>query len=83
MPENFGLLITLIVAAFALVYFVLPALKLRYRNQKLVLGILFGCMAVYLAYDFVQKGKYTYIIFLVMGSAAVIYMIINAKDAER
>lgn len=75
------LLIGAVVFVVVVFYVVLPKLKLAQQNGLWIRAILFFSMMAYLAYDFYQREKYGYILFLAAGSVAFV-MLLRAKKRE-
>lgn len=57
-------------------YVVLPRLKLGHLSATVIRSILFFGMMAYLAYDFYLKERYSYMLFLLMGSIAFVAMLL-------
>ncbi len=75
-------LIWLIVAVAVIVvffYFVLPRLNLGDKSGKIFRAILFLAGIAFLAYDFIQKEHYKYLIVLGFGAIGFFWMLFSAK----
>lgn len=63
-------------------YVVLPKLNLGHKSGIIFRTILFGAMMSYLAYDFIQKEKYSYLIVIVLGTIGFVLMVTNMKSKK-
>jgi hypothetical protein len=63
-------------------YLVLPKLNLGHKSGIMFRTIIFGAMMSYLTYDFIQKGKYSYLIVIVLGIIGFVLMVTNMKSKK-
>lgn len=78
-------LVYLLLAVAAIVVFmkvILPKLNLNINQGKMLRGILFLGMMIWLGIDFYTKEKYWYILFLAFGSVAFMLMLKDSKPKE-
>ncbi len=57
----------------------MPKFFKDYQKEKLAKLVIFILMAAYLAYDFTNKEKWTYLVVLALGSFAFVVLILDAK----
>jgi hypothetical protein len=82
MLANALFILGLLSAGYALIYLILPRLGLGLKKNLAIKSVLFFAIIGYLAWDFWQKGKQTWIIFLLMGSAAFVKIIIDINRED-
>lgn len=77
-----GKAIFLVSAVFAIVifmYVILPQLRLKVNQGKLLRALIFSVIVIVLAIDFIEKEKYWYLVILTLGSLGFGIMLYDSK----
>lgn len=73
-------LIGAVAAIVLVIYWVIPAFKLKANTNKVVKGVIFGSIIVALSVDFLAKEKYAYLMVLALGSMGFYYALWDSKS---
>ncbi|MCZ2140649.1 MAG: hypothetical protein LC096_04580 [Bacteroidia bacterium] len=60
-------------------YVILPQLRLKVNQGKLLRALIFSVIVIVLAIDFIEKEKYWYLVILTLGSLGFGIMLYDSK----